>query len=150
MSKKANARRERNSQLANDLSKQLKRSLRADRRRRIFDASIEIERDLRTGDIVGAYDKLRAWYKKFSGRSEKPTRVDMEKHTSTYRHLFTAGNMNSSLPFPIVYNGPEVPDGPPDEDEIHEALMKMKNGKSPGLTKITVENMKHLVQFITS
>lgn len=87
MSKKANARREHNSELANSLSKQLKNSLRADRRRRIFNTSIEIEHDLRTGDVIGAYGRLRAWYKFFSGRPEKPAKVDMEKHTSIYGYL---------------------------------------------------------------
>ena len=33
-------------------------------------------------------------------------------------------------------------DSKPEEGEIIKALMRMKNGKSPGLTGITVEDMK--------
>ena len=50
--------------------------------------------------------------------------------------------MLDELPYPIIYDGPPVNDEIPNEYEIHNALYRMRNRKSPGLTKITVDLLK--------
>ena len=50
--------------------------------------------------------------------------------------------MLDELPYPIIYDGPPVNDEISNECEIHNALYKMRNRKSPGLTKITVDLLK--------
>ena len=62
------------------LGKKLRRSIRRDRRKRVYNASIEIERSLDAEDVIGAYSTLRHWYKKFSKRPEKPSYNEIEKH----------------------------------------------------------------------
>ena len=94
------------------------------------------------GDTVGAYGILRHWYKKFSKRGEKPSKVDLDIHTEKYRSLFTADNLTDETPFPIHYSGNPVFDGPPNEEEVRQALFKMRNRKSPGFTNMTVEDIK--------
>lgn len=126
MSQKAKAKRTGNSLLVQSISKSLKKNLRADRRQRLYNTSVEIESDLNLGHIIGAYERLRSWYKKFTKGGEKLTRFDLETHRIKYQKVFTTDNLEQKLRFPIYYEGPFVPDNPPDEDEIRSAIYSMK------------------------
>ena len=42
----------------------------------------------------------------------------------------------------FTYEGPEVEDSTPTEEEITVALYQMRNRKAPGMTGITVEDLK--------
>ena len=55
------------------LGKDLRRSLRRDRRERIRKVSEEAEEKLEKGDIIGAYSLIRPWYTKFSGKAPIPS-----------------------------------------------------------------------------
>ena len=94
------------------------------------------------GDIVGAFGILQHWYQKFTGRALKPCRDDMEKTRQTYEKLFTDDGLSNDLPFDFEYNGDLVEDSVPDEEEIKVALFKMRNRKAPGLSKISVDDLK--------
>ena len=91
---------------------------------------------------MGAYSVLRNWYCKFTGKALKPTPVDLQTTRETYVQLFTADNFDDTMLYKFEYNGPGIDDSVPNEEEITFALMQMRNGKAPGLTKISVDQLK--------
>ena len=50
--------------------------------------------------------------------------------------------MTEELLFDFDYEGDDVSDEMPDEEEIRKALFYMRNRKTPGMMGITVEDMK--------
>ena len=88
MHKKNKALRINRSEEVQVLGKELRISLRRDRQRRVEKVSIEIEERLEKQDIIGAFDILKHWYQKFSGRAVKPTQSDLETTRKTYEDLF--------------------------------------------------------------
>jgi len=142
LEKKSRALRNGNSELVKSLGKELRRSLRKDRRRRIEKTSKAVEERLNGGDITGAFDLLRNWYKKFTGKVMKPSKEEIEKTRTVYSDLFKSDEREDVLPFDVEYDGNEVNDSVPNEEEIRAALFRMRSRKSPGLTKISVDHMK--------
>ena len=124
------------------LGKDVRRSLRRDRRNRLWKVSTTIENCLNAGDIIGAFDVLKNWYKKYTGKSLKPPTIDLENTRKKYEELFTKDHdLPEELP-DFEYNGDPIDDSIPQEEEIRAALFKMKNRKAPGLSKISVEELK--------
>ena len=68
-----------NSEEIQTVGRELRRSLRRDRKRRIEKVSAEIEEKIKGKDIIGAFDVLKYWYRKFSGRTLKPSHFEMDK-----------------------------------------------------------------------
>lgn len=118
--------------------------IRKDRRERIWRVSEEIEERLAKGDIIGAFENLKGWYRKHTGKTIKPSKETIEKTRKTYEDLFTADEDvgNEETLYDFEYEGEEVKDDVPDEEEIREALMRMRNRKAPGLTGISVDKIK--------
>ena len=77
LDKKIKALRQNESEKVKEIGKELRRNLRKDRRKRVNDVSIKIEKELKGNNVIEAYDILRGWYKKVSGRSEKPSLEDL-------------------------------------------------------------------------
>ena len=61
LDKKCNAVKSRETDAAKSLGKQLRRSIRKDRRVRIDKVADRIETLLDSGDIIGAFENLRSW-----------------------------------------------------------------------------------------
>lgn len=142
LARKTRALRSNSTEEVRRIGKELRTQLRRDRRRRIDKTSIEIEAKLDKMDIIGAFDILRHWYKKFTGKSVKPSPVTLDKTREVYKNLFSADDFSDELPFEVRYHGEPVPDGAPDETEIKEALFRMRSRKSPGLTGVSVDHLK--------
>ena len=66
----------------------------------------------------------------------------MEKTRDTYVKLFTDDGLSNDLPFDFEYDGNMVKDSVPDEEEIKVALFKMRSQKAPGLSRISVDELK--------
>ena len=79
--------------------------------------------------------------KKFTGRTTKSSPVSLEKIRETL-NLYKEVERINELPFDFDYDGPEVEDRIPTEEEIEKAAFTMRNWKSPGLSRITVKDMK--------
>ena len=86
---KSRALRTNDSEEVNRLGKELRRSLRKDRRNRVWKVSVTIEEKLKANDIIGAFDILKHWYKKFTGKALKPSPIDLEDTRKIYENLFT-------------------------------------------------------------
>ena len=124
------------------MSKELRRSLRRDRRKRVWNVSKFIEERLDVGDVIGAFDVLKNWYKKFTGKNMKPSVGDLEDTRKVYEKLFKKDELTDDMPFDFDYDGPEVDDSIPSEEEIKRALFRMRSRKSPGLSLISVDQLK--------
>ena len=128
------------------IGKELRRSIRRDRRARIDRVADQIETQLECGDIIGAFGHLKHWYRKFTGRPLKPSTVKLGETKEVYEKLFTADDFTTSMPYDFDYNGDEVKDDIPTEDEISKALHRMRNRKAPGMTEISVDQIKEWYQ----
>ena len=124
------------------LGKDLQRSLQKDRRERIRKTSTKIKQKLKRQDIIGAFEILKHWYRKFTGKALKPCPVDLKKTRETYKELFTKNEFSDVNPYDFHYEGEDVNDNVPSESEIITALFKMRSRKAPGLTRISVDHLK--------
>ena len=141
LNRKIKALRQNDSEKIKQLGKELRRSLRKDRRNRVNEVSTKIEEELKRNNVVEAYDILQSWYKKFSGRSERPSLEDLASKREFYTNLFLKEETERET-LKINYEGNDVDDSIPEEKEIIKALFKLKNWRAPGLTGITVEQLK--------
>ena len=142
MKKKSAALKEGKSDEVQRLGKEVRRNLRRDRRQRIGKVADHIENHMKRNDIIGAYDTLRHWYRKFTGRAPKPSVVKLNETKKVYDHLFWKVQLPEGGELDFLYEGPEIKDDTPMEDEIVTALYRMRNRKAPGLTGISVEDLK--------
>ena len=115
--------------------------MRKDRRNRVNEISTQIEKQLKENNITETYSILQSWYKEFSGRSEKPSLEDLAVKREFYANLFSKVEIEKET-LEINYEENDVDDSIPEEEEIIEALFRLRNRKAPGLTKITVEHLK--------
>ena len=56
--------------------------------------------------------------------------------------LFTRDEFTDELPYDFEYNGDDVNDEIPTEEEIRRALFRMRSRKAPGLTQISIDDIK--------
>ena len=74
------------SEITKVLKKELRKSLRQDRRNRIWNVSQYIEGCMEKKDIIGAFDVLRNWYRNHTGKTLKPCESDLE---NTRKHMWS-------------------------------------------------------------
>ena len=72
----------------------------------------------------------------------KPSVGDLEGTRKVYEKLFKKYELTDDIPFDFDYDGPEVDDSIPSEEEIKRALFRMRSRKSPGLSLISVDQLK--------
>jgi len=137
---KAEARRCGNGREADRIGRQLRKNLRADRKRRIDKTATEIEFLLKDKQVQAAYGKLRGWYRDKPGHVPKPTIQDEEKTRLEYQDLY-AMKEPPGEPLPIHITPSTIDDSSPSEKEICMALKKMKRNKSPGASGIRAEHL---------
>ena len=126
------------------IGKELRRNLRKDRRNRVNEISTQIEKQLKENNVTEAYGILQSWYKEFLGRSEKPSLEDLAVKREFYANLFLKVEIEKET-LEINYEGNDVDDSIPEEEEIVEALFRLRNRKAPGLTKIMGGTFKGVV-----
>jgi hypothetical protein len=122
-----------------NLSKEIRRLLRRDRRLRADKVSRDIESHLASGNLRAAYHSLSAWYKDRGGRILRPTIHDLDLTSREYQALFAA-TPSLGDPLPIHVQSATINDAPPDEEEILAALKRMRRGKIPGASGMRVED----------
>ena len=99
------------------LSKAIWQSLRKDRRQRVEKVSREIETKIQSGNVHGAFELLRGWYRRRGGKSPRPTRKDLNLIRSQFRNLYRKVDPSGD-PLPIHVSPAPVNDSIQDEYEI--------------------------------
>ena len=123
------------------LKKDIRRSLKNDRRARADAAATAAESLLARGKVEEAYSSIKGWYKVASGRPPKPDFRDAAETRAEYETLFT-DMPPSGNPIPLCMEKFQINDDPPSEDEVVTALKSLKNRKAPGASGIRVEDLK--------
>jgi exonuclease III len=126
------------------LSRRIKRALQKDRKQRTAIAGNEIEQNLQSGKLKAAWDILQRWYKHTGDRPPRPTRLDLHQITNEYKILYRATQPHGE-PIPIHIEPCAISDAIPDENEIADAVRRLKNGKAPGHSGMRAEHLKALL-----
>ena len=130
-----------NGEQLDKINKTIKKSIRRDKRIRTDKVGSEAEAKLASNDSKGAFKVIRGWYQKRTKRPPKPTREDLRKVRQSYVDLFEKEPIDE-LPFPVHIEPFEISDEIPEEEEIIEALSRLKLNKAPGPSKIRAEDLK--------
>ena len=123
------------------LNRRVKASLKEDRRRRVEEAGQAIEAALGHHDAKGAWTRAKAWYRQAEDRPPKPSRQELGQVTSEWTNLYTAIPPPGD-PIEVMVSPFDIPDGTPTEDEIADAVGRLKRGKAPGPTGIRSDHLK--------
>ena len=122
------------------LSKEIRRALRTDRRKRADRVSKHIESLMLAHDIHGAFLALRGWYRDFGLPHSKPLSCDLLSQRQDFASLLSAQTIDAE-PLPIHVTPFPINDDPPTEDEIDHALHQMRRLRAPGPSGIRVEDL---------
>lgn len=127
--------------LARQFSRRIRDAFKADRKRRVEAAGAAIETCLVDGDLQGAWNQFKGWYKHAGDRPSKPSRMDMAQVTNEFHDLYQKRTPPGE-PIPILVSPFDVNDQVPDEKEIEEAVRRMRRGKAPGPSGLRAEDLK--------
>ena len=116
--------------------------LKGDRKRRVEDAGKDVDALLGgdTPNAKEAWRRMKGWYKAAVNRAPPPARAMLERITAEQVELYR------QVPSPgdnilVTVNPSEIDDLVPTEDEIAEAVKKLKN-RSGGPSRIREEHLK--------
>ena len=96
---------------------------------------------LEGGKIREAFGTLKGWYRDVGPRPPLPSREEIETTRVEYETLFNEEEPHSP-PFPIHTTPFAISDNPPTEEEVVEALSKLRTNRAAGATGITAEMVK--------
>ena len=128
-------------QLARELGRQIRKSLKKDRRNRTTAVAQTIETLLTANEPREAFQALQGWYKDVGPRPTLPSREEIDATRDEFQQLYTA-EIPQSPPVPIHVTPFAIADEPPGEEEIIDALLKLRNFKAAGPSGLRVEDLK--------
>jgi hypothetical protein len=123
------------------LTRQIHRAIRADRKKRTHDVRQLIEVLLGQHNLCGAWRTLKVWYRHASGRTNKPSRVDLAELQTEYGELF-ANQPSTGDQIPVLVSPFEVNDMNPTDKETGAALGRLHSRNSPGPSGMRPEDLK--------
>ena len=127
------------------LNREIKASIKVDRKRRVAEAGAAVEAMLANNDPKGAWGKAGAWYRQAAERPPKPSRIELSTVTAEYADLYTRSTPPGE-PIEVVVDPFPVLDTIPDEDEIANAVRRLRRGKAPGPTGLRTDQLKDWLQ----
>ena len=115
------------------LSREIAASLKGDRKRRVEIAGEEVETLLGADPLnrKEAWRRLKGWYKAAVNRAPPPARATLKRITAERVDLYSyVPSPGENIPVTIKLV--EVGDSVPTEDEIEEAVNKLRRNRSGG------------------
>ena len=119
------------------LGRAVRSSLKEDRRRRVEDAEKDVEALLGEDppNAKEAWRRMKGWYRAAANRGPPPAQDTLERITAERVELY------SQVPspgdnIPVTVNPAEIDDLVPTEDEIAEAVTKLRRNRSGGASRI--------------
>ena len=85
---------------------------------------------------------LRPWYRSYDGKASTPSEEALENVRSSYEKLYSKDDLEDGLPLDYGYDGDQIMDGVPSDEELGIALSRMRNRKVPGLAGLSVDTLK--------
>ena len=123
------------------LTRQVNASLKEDWKRQVMVAGDLVEANLAPGNVKGAWDRVKLWYKGASNRPPKPSREELGKVTDQYAQLYTKLTPPGG-PISVIVEPFNVSDEVPDEDKIAATVRRLHSGKSPGPCRLQTDQLK--------
>ena len=126
------------------LKKAIKAGLKTDRESRLERAAEEIEAAMEKDTQLG-YRLLSRWYKRREGKGTKLSPVAMGLIEQEYGELYAKPPAPTGEMIPlgrVMAQAFHVPDHIPDDYEIRAAAKRMRRGKAPGPTGLSVDHLR--------
>jgi hypothetical protein len=123
-----------------DYSKEIRKSLRKDRRQRAYRVSRQIEQKITAGNIRGAYNLLHGWYRDRRSKPPRPTRQDLNLICTQFKNLYRK-EVPPGDPLPVHVTPAPILDDVPNDDDVLLAVKRMRRGKQPGPSGIRVRDI---------
>ena len=118
-------------------------SLKGDRRKMVEDGGKDVEALLGEYPPIAkeAWRRMKGWYRAAANRGPPPDRATIERITAERVELY------SQVPspgdnIPVTVKPTEIDDSVPTEDEIAEAVTKLRRNRSGGPSWIRAEHLK--------
>jgi len=138
---KAEARRTGNVEQLRCLKREVARSLHKDRKNRCAAVAATIQSFLHLGKIRDAFNAVKGWYRDLGPRPPLPSREDLQLTCAEYENLFSQ-ETPSEDPIPLHIPQFTIVDEPPLEQEVVQALGKLRNHRAAGASGLTTEDLK--------
>ena len=126
---------------ARRLTRRIRQSFKDDRKRRVEAAGAAIEAKLEANDLQGGWNIFKAWYRHAGDRPSKPSRADLRQVTSERAALYRKADLPGDN-IPVIVASFDVLDAIPLEDEIAEAVKRLRSGKAPGPSGMRTDHLK--------
>ena len=123
------------------LDRRVQQAFKADRKRQVEEAGKAIEAALSEGDLQGAWDRFKSWYRQASNRPSQPSRRDLRAVTQECIDLYTR-EVPPGAPIPVLVEPFSVSDETPSDEEIREAVRRLRRGKAPGPSGLRTDHLK--------
>ena len=121
--------------------REIKGSLKDDRRHRTKAVGEKIVGLLDAGELAEAWGTLKGWYTAASERAPKPCYASLAKQTAEREELY--GKVDPpGEPIPINVDPKEVPDACPEDAEIRAAVRSLRTGRTGNTRGLRAENTK--------
>ena len=125
------------------LGRAVRASLKGDRRQRVEESGKDVEALLGEDppNAKEAWRRMKGWYHTAANRGLPPARATLERITAERVELY------SQVPspgdnIPVTVKPSEIDNSVPTEDEIAEAVTKLRRNRSGGPSRIRAEHLK--------
>ena len=124
------------------LQRQVRTSIKEDRKVRTAKAGERIEDLIVTGDLQTAWDEMKVFYREASDRPPKPSRIELGKVTAEYTALYEKQDDLPEETIPVLVGPVDIPDHPPSDKEIEFAVRRLRTRKAPGPSGMSADHLK--------
>jgi hypothetical protein len=123
------------------LDRKIKKSIFEDRKKRIKEAGMAIEAALTKDGFnqKAAYNIAKQWYRHMGDRPPKPSRQDLTTTANAFKTLYQLKEPEGD-PIPTHIHPTPVDDDIPTEEEIAEAIDRLKCNKATGPSRMRAEH----------
>ena len=125
------------------LGRAIQASMKGDRKRRVGEAGTAVESMLQedSPNARGAWRRMKGWYRAAAKRGPPPAQAPLERitaeQTELYRRVPPPGEN-----IPVNVDPTHIDDSVPTEDEVVEAVKKLRRNRSGGPLGIRAEHVK--------
>ena len=129
------------------LHRQIRASLKVDRRERARRVGETATSHLENGDLQEAWRSIQCWYRAASNRAPKPCRQTLEQQTRERVELY-AGVENPGDTVRINVQPYDVRDDVPADAKLRSVVRGMRNGRAGGASRMRAEDLKEWLRGI--
>ena len=125
------------------LGRAVRASLKGDRRRRLEDAgkAVEVLLGEDPPNAKEVWQRMKGWYRAAANRGPPPARATVDRITAERVELYSqVPSLGDNIP--VTVKPAEIDNSVPTEDEIAEAVTKLRSNRSGGPSRIRAEHLK--------